>query len=166
MAGASLYDLSAAYRAIFDAAIDAETGEVTDEALSAQLDAIGDSLAAKVDAVCKLRAAAKARSVGVKAEMQRLKRMADAADHLAERLETLVERALLASGQRELRGDLFTARIQANNPSVVIVDAAELPPKFVVVETRPDKVAIAKALKAGEEVPGARLERTESVRIK
>jgi hypothetical protein len=54
----------------------------------------------------------------------------------------------------------FCAKIKKNPPSVVIESEIRLPKQFVKSEviTKPDKTAIKKALQAGENVPGARLE--------
>lgn len=42
-------------------------------------------------------------------------------------------------------------------PGVVITDEAALPAEFVRVERTPDKTAIANALRAAQDVPGAEL---------
>lgn len=167
MSGAPLYALAATYQAAYDAAIDVETGEVTDDAtLVAQLDAISDSLAIKVDAVCRMRAMAKGRAVAAKNEIQRLQRIAASAESTAERIEAYVERCLRTSGQPELRGALFSARIQKNPPKVVIDDESAIPAEYTVVERTVRRDQIKKALQSGEDVPGAHLEQTESLRIR
>lgn len=64
---------------------------------------------------------------------------------------------------------LFTITLAKGRETVVVDDESALPDDLVTVKTdvKPDKAAIAAKLKAGHEVPGARLERSQStIRIK
>lgn len=64
---------------------------------------------------------------------------------------------------------LFTITLAEGRETVVVDDESALPDDLVTVKTdvKPDKAAIAAKLKAGDEVPGARLERSQStIRIK
>ena len=64
---------------------------------------------------------------------------------------------------------LFTITLAKGRETVVVDDESALPDDLVTVKTdvKPDKAAIAAKLKAGDEVPGARLERSQStIRIK
>ena len=64
---------------------------------------------------------------------------------------------------------LFTITCAKGRDSVVVDDESAIPDELMRVKTEmaPDKTAIAAKLKAGEEVPGARLERGQSsIRIK
>lgn len=64
---------------------------------------------------------------------------------------------------------LFTITLAKGRETVVVDDESALPDDLVTVKTdvKPDKAAIAAKLKAGNEVPGARLERSQStIRIK
>lgn len=54
-----------------------------------------------------------------------------------------------------------------NTPRVVVDDVLNLPPRFVrFADPEPNKTEIAAAIKAGEEVSGARLESNQSIIIK
>lgn len=166
MSGVALYSLAEAYRLAFADAVDEETGELGEDALIARLDAISDDLAVKTDSVLKARRMFEAHAAAVKLEIDRLERMRAAAENRAKRLAAYVERCMRSAGLTEVRGTLFTARLQSNTPSVVIDDEQAIPPKFVLVEQKIQRAAIAKALKSGEEVPGAHLEQTTSIRIR
>lgn len=64
---------------------------------------------------------------------------------------------------------LFTITLAKGRETVVVDDESAIPDDLVTVKTdvKPDKAAIAAKLKAGDEVPGARLERSQStIRIK
>lgn len=74
-----------------------------------------------------------------------------------------------ATGISKISCPLFTITLAKGREVAVIDDAGQLPDELMRVKTdiAPDKMAIAAKLKAGEEVPGARLERGQSsIRIK
>ena len=82
-------------------------------------------------------------------------------DYLRENME--------AAGISKISCPLFTITCAKGRESVVVDSEDCIPDDLMSVKTeiRPDKVAIAAKLKAGEEVPGCRLERGQSsIRIK
>ena len=87
-----------------------------------------------------------------------------------ERAQAIKERvALSMSNADEKRVENSTARITlTRSKSVDIVDETELPLQFLRTKTtvEADKKAIGEKLKAGEEVPGARLIENLNVRLK
>ena len=83
-------------------------------------------------------------------------------ERTVDRLEEYVKSTMEHAGKKELEGDGLKIRLKANPPSVVIVDEALIPWEFREVVTPPPvekivKAKIAKALKAGIDVPGADL---------
>lgn len=91
---------------------------------------------------------------------------------IANRKASLIEylrNNMEASGISKISCDLFTVTLVAGRDSVAISDESVIPDEFVNVQTviSPDKKAIAKALKDGQEVAGAFLHRGQSsIRIK
>ena len=82
-------------------------------------------------------------------------------DYLRENME--------ASGISKISCPLFTITCAKGRESVVVDNEDGIPDDLMSVKTevRPDKIAIAARLKAGEEIPGCRLERGQSsIRIK
>lgn len=82
-------------------------------------------------------------------------------DYLRENME--------AAGITKISCPLFTITLAKGRESVVVDDENSIPDDLMRVKTEiaPDKTAIAAKIKAGEEVPGARLERGQSsIRIK
>ena len=82
-------------------------------------------------------------------------------DYLRENME--------ATGISKISCPLFTITCAKGRESVVVDSEDGIPDELMSVKTevRPDKVAIAARLKAGEEIPGCRLERGQSsIRIK
>lgn len=81
-----------------------------------------------------------------------------------ERLESYVKSVMQSWGKKELEGDGLKIKLKANPPSVVITDEALIPGAYMVTPPpkpppppSPSKALIAKALKAGIDVPGADL---------
>ena len=74
-----------------------------------------------------------------------------------------------ATGISKIQCPLFSITLVAGRDSVAISDENAIPDEFMRVKTdiSPDKTAIAKALKEGQEIAGASLQRGQSsIRIK
>jgi hypothetical protein len=80
----------------------------------------------------------------------------------AERLRDYLKAQMERTGTLKLKNHSLTLRVQANPPGVVVEDEGRLPEcyKQPVITVRVLRAEIARARKAGQEVPGARLERT------
>ena len=101
---------------------------------------------------------------GVNAEIERLNALKERYSAAINRVESMVLHVLMEKGV-DARGKLpaieghltrFSARLCP--PSVQIVEAADIPIGYcreVPARTEPDKMAIRRALEAGEDVPGA-----------
>lgn len=77
-----------------------------------------------------------------------------------------------ASGITKVQSPYFALKLKKNPPTVVIDSENLIPAKFMRTpepppppKAAPDKPAIAKAIKAGEEVPGAHVEQYERLEI-
>ena len=72
------------------------------------------------------------------------------------------------SGILEIKADdgTFTAKFQKNPPAVAVYDEKQIPEEYWVVKREISKSAIKDAIKGGKEIPGAKLESSESLRIK
>src|SRR6188768_1939649 len=66
-----------------------------------------------------------------------------------------VREAMDALGLTRITAPDFSASIIPGRPRVVVPDVDALPDEYVRTTVEPDKTAIANALKAGEDVPGA-----------
>ena len=99
---------------------------------------------------------------------------------MRERRKALESRAdwlrgyLLANMERTgitvIESPWFRLSVRANPPSVTVVDEAAIPEQFWKHPAPPppviDRKAIADAIKAGQDVPGARLDRNNRVEVK
>lgn len=113
---------------------------------------IADKLIAAMQDADALAAAAKAQADALTARASRLK--ARSAAYKAQML-TLLQ----ATGQKKLERPAATISRRAGSLSVQIVDAENVPTQLCRITRTPDKAAIKRQIDAGEDVPGARLER-------
>lgn len=91
---------------------------------------------------------------------QRLDQRRQALTKQAGRLRDYLQQQMERTGMLKLKGVYVTLRVQPNPPSVVVEDEARLPACYKERETivKVLRGEIAKALKAGTPVPGARLQ--------
>ncbi len=119
--------------------------------------------------VLNVEAMAEAVENASKAMKERAARIRRRADSVREYLRVNMQGA----GIKKIEAVEFTLVLKKNPPAVVIDDAEQIPAVYMVTpppapppEPRPDKKAIADALKAGAEVPGAHIEQAERLEIK
>ena len=143
--------------------VDEETGEIID---SAALDALNMELDAKIEGVACWIKDLKAEAEALKAEKQALADRQKKAENKAESLKKWLAFALNGKKFESARASVSFRK----SKSVEITDINELIMKdddlLVFQEPKPDKKAIAAAIKSGREVAGAVLVENESVIIK
>lgn len=113
----------------------------------------------KAVAIVKFAQALEGDTTAIDAE---IKRLTERKQRITKRKESLREYLRLnmeASGHKKIECPLFTITLAKGRDQVMIADESQIPDDYVRVKTeiKPDKVAIGKALKAGETVPGAQL---------
>lgn len=164
----SLYDLAAEALALDDL-FAMDEGEVTPESEALALE-LAEKLATKADAFGGFVRNLEASATAIKAEEERLRDRRKALENKAAWLKRVGLDALQRMQRLRVEGSLFTLAVQNNPPSVLVeVLPDRLPAAFVriIPEVREaDKVAIGKALKAGELIPGCSLTQTQSLRIR
>jgi hypothetical protein len=121
----------------------------------------------KVDNVSRVLAMFEGLEASAAAEIERLKTRAARFARQRERLTDYVLATMQASNLRELAGDTVTLKLRQNPPRVAIDDEQAIPARLKRFKPapppEPNKTMIAAELKAGREVPGARL--IESARL-
>ena len=164
----SLYDLSEEARALDDIAA-MDDGEWTPEHEALAV-ALMEQLVGKADDFGGYYRDLEAREAVLDAEIKRLQ---DRKKRVASRLAWMKaygSHVLQRLGRPRIEGTRFTLALQNNPPRVDVTSLPDaLPSEFVRVipETRePDKTALAKALKAGQEIPGVALVQTQSLRVR
>jgi hypothetical protein len=167
MTAVTLYEIAAEYRQMVDALMasdnDAQTVADTIEAESFPLEVKVQNVAY---AVKTLQASAEAIK-GAEDEMyKRRKAIENRAASIKEYLLGCMELA----GVQKVECPHFAVKIAANPPAVAIDDERQIPAEFMwqpdAPPPIPDKKAIGERLKAGADIPGARLVRGKRLDIR
>lgn len=166
MSNLSLYVIAQEHRAL------AETLQDMD----LPLEAIADTLAAESNLVEKSAAvAAVIKNLDSMADMMaaEAERMADRAKAVAKRAEQVkayLHACMELAGATKIEHPQFTLAIQKNPASVEIFSEEQIPAAFMrqpePPAPKPDKKAILAALKAGTDVPGAKIHNGTRLAIK
>lgn len=100
----------------------------------------------------------------IDAAIQRLQERKRVINNRHESLKDYLRENMEAAGIKKISHPLFTITLAKGRDSVVIDDKDKLPDDMVRVKTviEPDKTAIAAAIKAGGDVPGAHVEQGKS----
>lgn len=163
----SLYSLAEQYRSLL-ALADSET-EIPEEVLRDTVEGLQGELQVKAQNVARfvLNQEAMAEAIENAAEQMQLraKRLRNRTGYLKQYLLTNMQ----AVGLQKVESPEIVLSIRNNPESVVVFDENAIPDELMVQPpappARPDKVRIKDRLKAGEEVAGCRLERTQRLSI-
>lgn len=162
----TLYQISAEMGRAIEEITDNE-GELTPE-LEAKIAQVQNDMIHKTDSIVAwvnynndLKEIAKKR-------IEELQDIISRIDKRLEKFDQYVDSCLSKLGANKIEGKMFT--IAKRKPSMVVnvFDESLLPMEFInIPEPKPtvSKTAIAKALKEGKEVPGARLEESKKISI-
>ena len=164
----SLFALTGQYlelaHKLADADFDAETIADTIEGSG-----IVDSIADKAQAIEFVARGAESHHATIDAEIARLQALKAHRSKVAQGLRDYVKRSMEALEIERIECPLFQISIRKNPPAVDVFDPLSLPAQYMVVPApkppvaAPDRKAIAAAIKAGADIPGARL--TQSTRL-
>lgn len=160
-----IYEIPSTLRDLLDRLdADPDTGEVDGDALAAYAE-YNAAAAEKLEGTACYCRELLAEADAIKAEEARLAKRRKALENKSERLKNYMMPALEAMGGK-VKGVMASVRI-GKSQAVTVFDLDTLPDAFkrVVTKVDPDKVALKKALKAGEDIPGAALEDRQSVVI-
>lgn len=136
------------------------------EAVEDTLDALTDGFHDKAENIVKIIKSLAADAEMAGKEAKRLLKRKQALENNVQKLKTYLQTEMERMEIRKINSTLFMIQIQKNPASVEIVDEALLKPFFLLQEPKIDKKRIAEILKSGEEVEGARLVESESIRIR
>ena len=159
-----LYELSADYLAALDAL--AEIEDLPPEAIADTLEGLAGAWEDKALNVGRYIRNLEAEASAIEEAKKRMGARAKAAATQAARLKAYLETELKRTGLKP-KGPDMALRLQNNPQSVSIDDAALIPDDYRRTETVTTilKAEIATALKAGAEIPGARLVRSQRLVI-
>lgn len=157
-----LYELTEAWESV-QALIDND--ETQEEQLQAALENIEGAIEEKADGYAKLIYSMKAEAEAIKVEEKRLATKRQSLENRAKWLQKNLEEAMIATGKKKFKTNLFVFSVQKNAPSLDDFDEAIVPEEYWKVTRSVDRSALLKAVKDGE-VEGIGLKQTESLRIR
>jgi hypothetical protein len=167
MRGLNLHELALQYAHINNALEESE-GDITDwpEQMKTMLDAAPGALAAKGEGCARLIQKWEAECEVYRQEEVRLAARRHTRENAIKHLKEWVRGAMELAKLSKLKTELFAFSIQNNPPSVRITNELVIPTEYQKMQVVIDKAEIAKALKAGEEIPGVELVQTQSLRMR
>lgn len=139
-------------------------GEITEE-VQAELDNVGSSLAKKVDGYSIFMDRVKNEIAYFKEKSKEFSSVAKSLDNLDKNLKERIKYSMSELGKDELIGENYRFKLSDTAGKLVYEDK-EVPEeyKITMVIKEVDKDMLKAALKEGKEVPGARLEKSKSLR--
>ena len=163
----NLYELTADFLQLQQLMEDPEADRKSIEAVMNDIEcAIED----KADGYARIMKNLEAESDAIGAEITRLKERKSALETNIQKLKTNLQEAMITTGKRKFKTDLFTFSIQKNggaDPVIVDVPTEDLEDQFVIILEKPDLNAIRAYIKETGDITFAHFgERGESLRIK
>lgn len=150
----NLFDLNENYRkveALFDDGVD-----VSEQVLKDTLESIGEARDVTLDHLAFLIERNTAKTDFYAKKLKELQLAKKSAENTVNRLNAYMTQAMDDAGMKELQTENHVLKPRNYKASVVVDDTSAIPEQYMVTKTTvtPDKTAIYKAIKAGEEVPG------------
>ena len=154
----SLYDIAAQYRT--DAARLADL-DLPAEVITDTLDAMSGELEVKAQNVVMYARNLQATATAIKDAEEQMAKRRKAIENRAKHLLDYVQGCMETAEVQKIECPYFKLALQAKPPSVDVYEPGLIPEQYMrtpeAPPPAPDKTAIAKAIKEGHEVPGARL---------
>lgn len=130
------------------------------------MDGVDAALEEKLESTAKVIRNLEAEAEALEVEEKRLKARKTAVKNRIADIKGYVQQNLEAMGKDKVTSGIFKWSIQANAPSVNILDEDLIPDAYWKIERKPMKTEIKKAIEAGELTEGAELVRTKSLRLR
>lgn len=148
----------------------AEQGDLDPQLILDTLESLDGELNDKAVSVAQFSRNIEATAAAVREAGKAMLERAARLEKRAESIRTYLLLQMEFAGVSKIESPWFVVQVKRNPPAVVIDDEHAVPDSYKVTPEppapRPDKKAIAAALKAGEDVPGARLVQSDRLEIK
>ena len=162
----ALYTIALDYR---DAAETLADLDLPPEVVADTLESMAGDLEVKFQSMAFFARNMAATSDAIKAAIEDMTKRSKAYDSRVAHIKRYMLDSMVIAGVQKIEGAYLRISIRNNRAAVDILDIGQVPVEFMVVPPRPpaypDKVAIKAAIKAGDDVPGAKLTRTQRLDI-
>lgn len=144
--------------------------EMDEESLQGMIQLVEEDFEKKADGYWRVYKELEGRAAMMKAEEKRIASNRKVIENNMDRLKKTVEQAMIATGKRKFKTDLFSFNI-AKNPGALKLDEDldfnEIPTEYIVFpEPTVNKDMVKEAIKNGQEFAWARIEQSEGIRVK
>lgn len=162
----NLFDLNDNYRKV--EALFEDGADVSEQALEDTLESIGEARDTTLDHIAFLIERNTAKGDFYAKKIKELQLAKKSAENTVNRLNAYMTSAMDDAGLKELQTENHVLKPRNYKASVVVDDTSAIPEQYMVTKTTvaPDKTAIYKAIKAGEDVPGVHTEPNRKTVIK
>jgi hypothetical protein len=158
-----LYELTANYNQVLELIEEGADPEVMNDTL----EAIEGEIESKVDNTAMVLKTVEANIKALKDEEKRLADRRKSLENQNKRLKEYLHDQLKSIGMKKVKGTIFSANIQNNPPSLNITDETKIPEEYWVQPSPSvNKKELLEKIKNGEEIEGAEIKQTESLRIR
>lgn len=159
----NIYELTEGYKQVFDAISNGEDDQVYLDTLQS----INDSIEEKADGYMRIIKNLEGDNEGLDKEIKRLQARKKTNENGIKRMRENLQMAMEQTNKLAFKTPLFSFRIQNNPPSLDNIDTSKIPKKyFVEQEPKLDKKKLLQDIKNGEEIDGAELKVTKSLRVR
>jgi hypothetical protein len=162
-----LFEITAQFHALENISL---TDELPQEVIRDTLEGLTGTFNEKAVAVAKFVLSLEANSAAIVEAAAAMKARASAVQRRADNIRAYLQFQMQSVDILRIETPELILRRQSNPPSVNVTDEVAIPEKFWVQPPAPpprlDKVALKKALQAGERVDGAYIENAERLEIK
>lgn len=144
-----------------------EEGELDLEMIQNTLECLDYEIEEKAEGYAKIIKNLTAEIEGLKKEEERLANKRKSIENNIANLKKNLETAMILTGKKKFKTNLFSFNIQKNPPSVKILDETKIPKKFKIPQ--PDKIdnkGILQELKNGAKFDWVEITQAESLRIR
>lgn len=162
----ALYDLADSYKALVELL---ETDGVDSDSIIMALGEVKGAIEEKAGNIATIVRMMDYDAEIIKTEEKRLKARREVIENKRDNIKKYLQLQMEIAGIPKIKTPTTTVTVQSNPAALQITDESKIPPKYLTIvpaQHLPNKDEIKKALKAGEEVPGAMLTQGKSLRIK
>lgn len=141
--------------------------DIPQEMIISALNEVNENIEDKMENTAKLIKSMEGDISGLKTEEDRLSKKRKILENRVKSLKTYIEDNMRTVNKKTIKGKFFNFNIQKNKPSVDIFNESLIPKEYWI-EQAPiiDKKLLLFSLQAGEEIMGASIKQTESLRIR